>query len=880
MLKMLAEMWDTNLREVKRLRKRIENINLLEPEMEKLSDSDLRAKTYEFKQRLTDGETLDDILPEAFAVIREAAKRTLGQRHFDVQLMGGIVLHEGKIAEMKTGEGKTLVATLPVYLNALNGRGVHVVTVNDYLAKFHSEWMGRVYRFLGLTVGVILHNLNSEERRHAYGCDITYGTNNEYGFDYLRDNMAFSQEDMVQRELNYAIVDEVDSILIDEARTPLIISGQADESTELYYRFARIAPKLKKEEDYSIDEKARTVAVTEEGVAKVEKMLNVENMYDDENTELVHQLNQALRAKELMKRDRDYVVKDGEVIIVDEFTGRLMFGRRYSDGLHQAIEAKEGVKIERESQTLATITFQNYFRMYHKLAGMTGTAETEEAEFRKIYGLEVVVIPSNLPMIRVDHPDVIYKTESGKFRAVVEDITAVHQSKQPILVGTISIEKSEELSSMLKKRGVTHQVLNAKHHEREAEIIAQAGRLGAVTIATNMAGRGTDIILGGNAEFLAKDFLRARGFDPNEATQEEYQLVFQEAKTITSKEHEEVVGLGGLYIIGTERHESRRIDNQLRGRAGRQGDPGASRFYVSMEDDLMRLFGGDMISGLMERLGWTEDMPIEHSAIAKRIEAAQRKVENRNFEIRKNVLEYDDVLNKQREIIYELRKKPLFGEDSHQRVIQMFGDVTDNLLEIYANAKVIPEEWDLEGLLQAVYTTLLPVDAISIEEVERLNHQELREMILELALENYHSKEAEIGSEHFRQFERLVMLRTIDVKWMDHLEAMDELKEGIGLRAYGQNDPLVAYKIEAYQMFKEMRDSINEEVVRTLAKVQIASEEKVTQRPKIRNISTNLNEDGSAAIQQRVVGKKVGRNDPCPCGSGKKFKKCCGQEAG
>ncbi len=878
MLKMLAELWDTNLKEVKRLRKAIEEINSLEPEIERLNDSELRAKSDEFKRKLTEGQSLDDIMPEAFAVVREAAKRTLGQRHFDVQLMGGIVLHEGKIAEMKTGEGKTLVATLPVYLNALTGRGVHVVTVNDYLAKFHSEWMGRVYRFLGLSVGVILHNLNSEERRHAYSCDITYGTNNEFGFDYLRDNMAFSVEDMVQRELNYAIVDEVDSILIDEARTPLIISGQADESTELYYKFARIAPKLKNEIDYTVDEKARTVVVTEEGVTKVEQMLNVENMYDDENTELVHQLNQALRAKELMKRDRDYVVKDGEVIIVDEFTGRLMFGRRYSDGLHQAIEAKEGVKIERESQTLATITFQNYFRMYNKLAGMTGTAETEEMEFRKIYGLEVVVIPTNLPMIRIDHPDVVYKTESGKFRAVVEDIVAVHQNKQPILVGTISIEKSEELSNMLKKKGVPHQVLNAKHHEREAEIIAQAGRLGLVTIATNMAGRGTDIILGGNAEFLAKDFLRSRGIDPAEATPEEYQLTLQEAKTITSKEHEAVVNSGGLYIIGTERHESRRIDNQLRGRAGRQGDPGASRFYVSMEDDLMRLFGGEMISGLMERLGWTEDMPIEHSAIARRIEAAQRKVENRNFDIRKHVLEYDDVLNKQREIIYELRKQLLFGADEHQKVIQLFGEVTDNLLEIYANAKIIPEEWDLEGLLQAVYTTLLPSDAITIEELERVNHQELKEIILNRALDIYKSKETEIGSEHLRQFERLVMLRTIDVKWMDHLEAMDELKEGIGLRAYGQNDPLVAYKIEAYQMFKDMRDSINEEVVRTLAKIQITSEEKVTQRPKLRNISTNLNEDGSPAVQQRVVGKKVGRNDPCPCGSGKKYKKCCGLE--
>ena len=880
MLKMLAEMWDTNLREVKRLRKRIEDINLLEPEFQKLSDSELQAKTGQFKERLAAGETLDDILPEAFATVREGARRVLGQRHFDVQLMGGIVLHEGKIAEMKTGEGKTLVATLPVYLNALTGRGVHVITVNDYLARFHSEWMGRVYRFLGLTVGVILHNLSSEERRQAYGCDITYGTNNEFGFDYLRDNMAFTVEDMVQRELNYAIVDEVDSILIDEARTPLIISGQADESTELYYRFARIAPKLKKEEDYTVDEKARTVAVTEEGVAKVEKMLNVENLYDDGNIELVHQLNQALRAKELMKRDRDYVVKDGEVVIVDEFTGRLMFGRRYSDGLHQAIEAKEGVKIERESQTLATITFQNYFRMYNKLAGMTGTAETEETEFRKIYGLEVVVIPTNLPMIRIDHPDVIYKTEPGKFKAVVEDIVEVHQTKQPILVGTISIEKSEELSNMLKRRGVPHQVLNAKHHEREAEIIAQAGRLGAVTIATNMAGRGTDIILGGNAEFLAKDFLRARGIDPNEATAEEYQLVLEEAKAITSKEHEAVVALGGLYIIGTERHESRRIDNQLRGRAGRQGDPGASRFYVSMEDDLMRLFGGEMISGLMERLGWTEDMPIEHKTIAKRIEAAQRKVENRNFEIRKHVLEYDDVLNKQREIIYELRKKLLLGSDEHQRVLQLFPEVIDNLLAIYANPKVYPEEWDLEGLLKAVFTTLLPVDSITIQDIQGLSHQEIREMLLNTALEIYQSKEAEIGAERLHDFERLVMLRTIDVKWMDHLEAMDELKEGIGLRAYGQNDPLVAYKIEAYQMFKEMRDSINEEVVMTLAKVQVTAEERVTQRPKIRNISTNLNEDGTPAVQQRVVGKKVGRNEPCPCGSGKKYKKCCGQKVG
>jgi preprotein translocase subunit SecA len=880
MLKAIADLWDTNLKEIKKLRRRVEEINALEPEFEKLTDEQLRMKTAEFKERLEKGETLDDLLPEAFATVREAAKRTLGQRHFDVQLMGGMVLHGGKIAEMKTGEGKTLVATLPVYLNALSGQGVHVVTVNDYLARRDSEWMGKVYRFLGLSVGVILHSLNSEERRAAYSSDITYGTNNEFGFDYLRDNMAFTVDDMVQRELNYAIVDEVDSILIDEARTPLIISGQAEESNDLYYKFARIVPKLRKDEDYTIDEKARTVAVTEEGVAKVEKMTGVENLYDDANTNLVHHLNQALRAKELMKRDRDYVVKDGEVIIVDEFTGRLMFGRRYSEGLHQAIEAKEGVKIEHESQTLATITFQNYFRMYKKLAGMTGTAETEEAEFRKIYNLEVVVMPTNLAMIRQDHPDVVYKTEKGKFTAVVDEIANVHQTGQPILVGTISIEKSEELSAMLKRRGIPHQVLNAKYHEKEAEIIAQAGRLGAVTIATNMAGRGTDIVLGGNAEFLARDLLRSRGIDPQQATAEEYSLALAEVKQVTATEHDRVVALGGLHIIGTERHESRRIDNQLRGRAGRQGDPGSSRFYVAMEDDLMRLFGGEMISGLMERLGWSEDMPIEHPAIAKRIEAAQRKVEARNFDIRKHVLDYDDVLNKQREIIYELRKKLLFGEDVHEKVYEMFGEVVDQLMEVYANEKIIPEEWDLEGLLQAVQATLLPLQALSMSEIDRLSHAELREMILSKALHYYELKEAELGTDHLRQIERFVMLRTIDVHWMEHLEAMDELKEGIGLRAYGQNDPLIAYKIEAYQMFKEMRDSINEGVIRELAKFQVVSEERLVQRPKVKNISTNLSEDGSSANQQRHTGKKVGRNDPCPCGSGKKYKKCCGQAVG
>jgi len=882
MLKFFNELWDTNLREVKKLQRRVDEINGLEPEIQKLSDAELRAKTAEFKDRVAKGATLDELLSEAFAVVREAAVRSLGQRHYDVQLMGGMVLHAGKISEMKTGEGKTLVATLPVYLNALSGKGVHVVTVNDYLAKRDSEWMGKVYRFLGLSVGVILHDLTAEERRVAYNSDITYGTNNEFGFDYLRDNMSFETSDMVQRELNYAIVDEVDSILIDEARTPLIISGQAEESNELYYKFARIVPRLSPGLDYTVDEKVRTVAMTEVGVAKVEKLVNVENLYDDEHTELVHHLQQALKAKELMKRDRDYVVKEGSVIIVDEFTGRLMFGRRYSEGLHQAIEAKENVKIERESQTLATITFQNYFRMYGKLAGMTGTAETEEAEFRKIYNLEVIVIPTNLPMIRKDEPDIVYKTVNGKFNAVVEEIGAVHQTGQPILVGTISIEKSEILSGLLKRRGIPHQVLNAKYHEKEAEIIAQAGRLGTVTIATNMAGRGTDIILGGNAEFMAKDLLRARGLDPAEATPEEYRLALMEARQVTETEHEQVVKAGGLHIIGTERHESRRIDNQLRGRAGRQGDPGSSRFYVAMEDDLMRLFGGEMISGLMERLGWSEEMPIEHKAIAKRIEAAQRKVEARNFEIRKHVLEYDDVLNKQREIIYELRKKLLFGEDIHEKILRMFENVADNLLEYYANEKIIPEEWDLNGLLQEVGATFLPFEAIKLDEMERLNYQELHDLILTKAVQNYQSKEEMIGPERLRQFERFIMLRTIDLKWMDHLQAMDDLKEGIGLRAYGQNDPLIAYKIEAYQMFKEMRDEIDAEVIRELSKIRIVAEreEKMVYRPKVRNVSTNIGEDGEPAVRQRVTGQKVGRNDPCPCGSGKKYKKCCGQGAG
>ncbi|HEY8392823.1 MAG TPA: preprotein translocase subunit SecA [Capillibacterium sp.] len=875
MLNFLRNLWDTNRKELNRLQPIVARINELEAEFASLTDEELRKKTPEFKARLEKGETLDDLLPEAFAAVREAAKRTLGQRHYDVQLMGGIVLHEGKIAEMKTGEGKTLAATLPAYLNALAGRGVHVVTVNDYLAKRDSEWMGQIYRFLGLSVGVILHHLNAEERRQAYNADITYGTNNEFGFDYLRDNMAISREELVQRELNYAIVDEVDSILIDEARTPLIISGQAEESTSLYTTFNRIANQLRRETDYTVDEKARSVAVTEEGVARVEKMLGIDNLYAPERTTLVHHLIQALKAKELMKRDRDYVVKDGQVIIVDEFTGRLMFGRRYSEGLHQAIEAKENVKIERESQTLATITFQNYFRMYKKLAGMTGTAETEELEFRKIYGLDVVVIPTNLPMIRIDYPDVVYKTAAAKFKAVLDEIEAVHKTGRPVLVGTISIEKSEALSAALKKRGIPHQVLNAKHHEREAEIIAQAGRLGMVTIATNMAGRGTDIILGGNAEALAREMLKQKG-RAEEATPEEYQAAKAEAEAITQREHEEVVKLGGLHIIGTERHESRRIDNQLRGRAGRQGDPGSSRFYVAMDDDLMRLFGGQMIVQWMERLGWEEEMPIEHPRIAKAIENAQRRVEGRNFEIRRQLLEYDDVLNRQRETIYGLRRKILLGEDLKDQVVEALRTVIDQLVLAHTDARQ-PEEWDYGNILQAAEQIFLPVHTYTearLEEAAQGQAEKLKDFFFKEAMKYYAAKEERTGSETMRAIERYVLLRTIDRFWIDHLQNMDDLREGVGLRAYGQQDPLVVYKIESYQMFQELLYAIKEDVVRTLFKMEFTREAPRLER-RISNIVTNRDEDGDPAVQQRKR-KKVGRNDPCPCGSGKKYKKCCG----
>ncbi|HHY59720.1 MAG TPA: preprotein translocase subunit SecA, partial [Clostridia bacterium] len=752
--------------------------------------------------------------------------------HFDVQLMGGIVLHQGRIAEMKTGEGKTLVATLPAYLNALPGKGVHIVTVNDYLARRDSEWMGQIYRFLGMEVGLIVHGLSAAERKQAYAADVTYGTNNEFGFDYLRDNMALSLEQVVQRELNYAIVDEVDSILIDEARTPLIISGQADKPTHLYYTMARIVPKLKAGEDYTVDEKARVVTLTEQGIARVEKMLGVENLYDDANTELSHHVNNALKAHVLMKRDRDYVVKDGQVIIVDEFTGRLMYGRRYSEGLHQAIEAKEGVKIERESQTLATITFQNYFRMYKKLAGMTGTAKTEEEEFIKIYGMDVVVIPTNKPMIRIDYPDVVYRTEKGKFEAVIKEIEECYRIGRPVLVGTVSIEKSEMLSEALKKRGIPHQVLNAKYHELEAEIIAKAGQKGQVTIATNMAGRGTDIVLG-----------------------------------------EGVKELGGLHVIGTERHEARRIDNQLRGRAGRQGDPGSSRFYISLEDDLMRLFGSDNIAGLMDKLGMDDTTPIDHPLISKSIESAQKKVEARNFEIRKHVLQYDDVMNQQREVIYAQRRRVLEGENLKDSVLDMIDTVIDRTIDRFSVESEYPEEWDLPALLQYAEQTFLPGHNLTPEDLVKMEKEEIRELFHQKARELYEAREQEIGAATMRQLERMIILRVVDAKWMDHIDAMDQLRQGIGLRAYGQRDPLVEYRYEGYEMFNAMIADIQEDVTRLIFRVRV-----VEQRTGPTNLVENKYAEEGAKQPIRKK-QEVGRNDPCPCGSGKKYKKCCGRNA-
>jgi len=875
MLNFLRNWLDDNAREIKRLQKTVNQINELETAISALTDGQLQAKTPQFKEQLAQGASPDDLLPEAFAVAREASKRVLGMRHFDVQLLGGMVLHSGKIAEMRTGEGKTLVATLPVYLNALLGLGVHVVTVNDYLASRDSEWMGRLYKFLGLSVGLIVHGLSWDERKYAYGCDVTYGTNNEFGFDYLRDNMASRAEQLVQRPLHYAIVDEVDSILIDEARTPLIISGQADKATDLYFTFAKLVPRLHQETDYTVDEKAHTVVLTEDGVGRVEQMLGVENLYDDVNMELTHHLNQALKAHALMKRDRDYVVKDGEVIIVDEFTGRLMFGRRYSDGLHQAIEAKEGVRVERESQTLATITFQNYFRMYGKLAGMTGTAETEQEEFRKIYNLDVVVIPTNKPMSRLEMPDVVYKTEPAKFNAVVEEIAQKHATGQPVLVGTISIEKSEVLHEMLRRRGIPHQVLNAKFHEQEASIVAQAGRLGTVTIATNMAGRGTDIVLGGNPEFLAHAELRTHSdYDPDDLIAEGklYQQLLVKYEQQCAEEHRRVVELGGLHILGTERHESRRIDNQLRGRSGRQGDPGASQFFSSLEDDLMRLFGSDNIAGIMDKLGMEEDVPIEHGLISRSIESAQKRVENRNFDIRKHVLEYDDVMNQQREVIYGQRMQVLLGENLKDVVVQMITDTVNAAVDIYAPNGVIPEEWDFEGLLTYADQIFLPEHELQVEELEDIGRGALKELLLEKALTAYDAREDELGAEVMRELERAVLLRMVDEKWMDHLDAMDQLREGIGLRAYGQKNPLIEYKFESYQMFQNMIDTIREDVVRYIYRVNVVQAPQ-PQRQTVEN--KYLEEAASSPVRNEV---KIGRNDPCPCGSGKKYKKCCGRD--
>ncbi len=880
MVSILKKIFGTkNERELKRLFEIVEDINKIEPLVASLSDEQLKAKTLEFKERLAAGESLDDILNEAFAVVREVSKRLLSMRHFDVQLIGGIVLHEGKIAEMKTGEGKTLVATLPVYLNALDGRGVHVVTVNDYLAKRDAQWMGPIYHFLGLSVGVIQHDnsflydpkyishdkrfnhLRPCSRREAYLADVTYGTNNEFGFDYLRDNMKYETSEFSQRELNYAIVDEVDSILIDEARTPLIISGPSEESTDKYYKINKIVPFLKRDIDFKVDEKLKNVILTETGSSKVEELLGVKNLYDPSNIELVHHTLQALRAHHLFKRDVDYVVKDGEVIIVDEFTGRLMPGRRWSDGLHQAIEAKEGVKIATENQTLATITFQNYFRMYNKLAGMTGTADTEAAEFAEIYNLEVVVIPTNKPMIRVDYPDVIYKTEKAKFKAVINEIEERNKKGQPVLVGTTSIEKSEVLSHLLRKKGIKHSVLNAKYHEKEAEIVAQAGRLGAVTIATNMAGRGTDIILGGNPEGLAREFLK----DKKEYTEEDFRAAYERAKALCENERQQVLALGGLHIIGTERHEARRIDNQLRGRSGRQGDPGSSRFYLSLEDDLMRIFGSDRINGIMNLLKMDEDIPIENKMVTKAIENAQKRVEAHNFDIRKHLLEYDDVMNKQRKEIYSFRKEVLHSESLKDRILEMIGDEVDELVSIYC-----PDsgDWDLAGLRDAVYG----VFSLSIDCEGYKGADEIRDIIISKAIESYESKERDVGPDFLNYIERMLLLQVIDTQWKDHLLAIDHIKEGIGLRGYAQRDPLVEYKKEAFDLFAELSRRINTEILMRLFKIQITHEQEQIRSQPAQRLIYNKGDEVSAVHKE----KKIGRNDPCPCGSGKKYKKCCG----
>jgi preprotein translocase subunit SecA len=946
----LAKIFGTrNEREVKRLRPIIASINDLEPQLQQLSDADLALKTQEFKQRIANGEPLDDLLNESFAVCREAGRRILNMRHFDVQLIGGIVLHRGKIAEMRTGEGKTLVATLPVYLNALAGSGVHVVTVNDYLAKRDAEWMGRIYKFLGMSVGVIVHDLDDSERRQSYANDITYGTNNEFGFDYLRDNMKFRLEDCVQRGHHFAIVDEVDSILVDEARTPLIISGPSEESTDKYYKINRIVPRLVRGEeikgkepgetyttgDYTVDEKHRSAALTEEGIAKVEQLLGCGNLYQPENWSTLHHVQQGLKAHVLFHRDKDYLVQDGQVIIVDEFTGRVMPGRRWSDGLHQAIEAKENVKIERENQTLATITFQNYFRLYKKLAGMTGTAETEAAEFDKTYKLEVTVIPTNRQMLRKEFQDIVYRTEEEKFRNAAKEIKELYEKGQPVLVGTISVEKSERLSSQLKKMGVVHEVLNAKNHEREAFIIAQAGRKAAVTVSTNMAGRGTDILLGGNPEFLTKEYLKKQNKDPDllqtspvgTPERAEWDSVFSRFRGETSVEHDEVVAAGGLHVLGTERHESRRIDNQLRGRAGRQGDPGSSRFYLSLQDDLMRIFGGERMQKLMLRLGMEEDVPIESKLITKRIAAAQKAVEAQNFASRKHLLEYDDVMNKQRQAVYGMRRQLLEGQDQRERVLEIIHGIVATFIDLRCPEREHITNFDLAGLQSDVLSQFgAKVDP---QELSGMLRQEVEDHVNQLLERRYKEKEDLIGSDNMRDAERIVMLNVIDNQWKDHLLSMDHLKEGIGLRGYGQKDPLIEYKKESFSIFQDMMDRIEDETIRYLFFLQVtrgepgdggpgrakpvlpfAEDEEEDEEEQEEEALVAANSDQRRAAQavvedftrniqrkkekemaelqfvggsgtatgkkQAISTKKAGRNDPCPCGSGKKYKKCCG----
>ncbi len=860
-------------RQRRRLEEYVRLVNSFEPEIEELSDADLRAKTDEFKQRVADGESLEDLIPEAFASVREAAKRSIGQRHFDVQLMGGVVLHQGRIAEMKTGEGKTLVSTLPAYLNALGGEGVHLVTVNDYLAKRDSEWMGPIYRALGISVGLIQAQMSPDQRRPAYAADITYGTNSEFGFDYLRDNMSMQTEDMVQRGHHFAIVDEVDSILIDEARTPLIISGMVADSAKWYQTFARMGPRLRRDVDYEVDEQKRTVAVLEPGVEKVEKELAIENLFDHVNTPLVHYLYNAIRAKELYKRDVDYIVTQGEVKIVDEFTGRVLEGRRYSEGLHQAIEAKESVRIKEENQTLATITIQNYFRMYEKLAGMTGTARTQAREFEEVYKLSVNEVPTNRPMIRADQQDLIYKTEDAKWRAVTEDIVGRNEEGQPVLVGTVSIEKSERLSGYLNRRGIDHHVLNAKQHEKEAMIVAQAGRRGAVTVATNMAGRGVDILLGGNPEYLARQEMAARDFDNDryllfemdpeerEEFEAEYRPIYEKFKKQTDAEHEEVVELGGLYVLGTERHESRRIDNQLRGRSGRQGDPGESRFYLSLGDELMRLFASDRIGKIMDRFNWPEDEPIQAKLVTRAIETAQKNVEEQNFEIRKNVLKYDEVMNTQRKVIYGERRKILEGRDLKEEALEYVSQVIEQTVGQFVSKEVYPEEWDLEGLVTAM-SSVYPTQLRKAEMEEIDSAEEALELALEDAFEAYERKEQELGRR-------------------EHLYEMDYLQEGIGLRAYGQRDPLVEYQREAFDMFQEMKAAIQEEFVRYIYRVELVRQDEPA-RPRPQRVQLSHGDEGAAgaaAAGATSVGDKIPRNAPCPCGSGKKYKKCHGMTA-